>query len=70
MKTILMEDYELSLWVFNLCQHALYGEHLEEKEEARKEILKILRSDSIGYEGNLRPILELHDGEWVNVGYD
>ena len=31
-----MEDYELSLWVFNLCQHALYGENLiEEREEAK-----------------------------------
>ena len=40
------------------------------KGETKREVLKILKSDSVGYEGNLRPILELQDGEWVNVGYD
>ena len=29
----------------------------------------ILLGDSKGYEGNLRPLLELRNGEWVNIGY-
>jgi len=34
----------------------------------RINVLKILRSDAVLYEGNLRPIFEWKDGKWVNVG--
>jgi len=36
----------------------------------KTEVWKLLRSESKGYEGNLRPLLELQDDTWVNVGYD
>jgi len=38
--------------------------------ETKDNVCKILESDSKGYEGNLRPLLELKNGNWVNVGYE
>lgn len=36
----------------------------------KSNVKAILQSESKGYEGNLRPLLELKNGMWVNVGYD
>lgn len=40
------------------------------KQQTKNNVLQILRSESKGYEGNLRPLLELKEGYWENVGYN
>jgi hypothetical protein len=39
-------------------------------KETKENVLAILQSKSKGYEENIRTLLELRDGKWVNVGYD